>query len=111
MDIKTLEELIQILDQNKIKYYGETSETVIYPAMKKEYKGYIRIHFSPENPLPDVWESILISNIKGIEVSVSGTRIVSGNGAIDGMLLPEYAMRRESLNEKRKSLGFQPIGY
>lgn len=66
----------------------------------------IFVAFSQVNA--DVWE-LLMSSQTDVPVELSGTRQVSGNGAIDGRLFPEYAQRLNAVNKARNALGLSVV--
>lgn len=67
----------------------------------------VYVSFSQVNA--EAWE-LLMTSLTDIPVELFGTRQVSGNGAIDGRLYPEYAQRLDAVNEARKTLGL-PVVY
>lgn len=50
-----------------------------------------------------------MSDLTEVEVSVYGTRQVTGSGATDGLLKPAYAALLAQVNERRDSVGLQRI--
>lgn len=57
---------------------------------------------------PDAWRT-LMTNLTEVDVSISGTRTVTGSGATDDMLFPEYRAMLPEVNARRAEIGLQRV--
>lgn len=88
-----------------------TTVNEIFPNKRTKYANLL-IKFREEKPNAPAWEIIMTLPIESrarATVRVSGTRLTSGSGEIDGALLPPYAKKLKKVNRKRKLLGLNPI--
>ena len=66
----------------------------------------IRLWFKKESPL--TWAT-LMSNLTEVDVSVRGTRQMTGSGATDGTFYPCYAALLPEVNRRREAVGLEPL--
>lgn len=66
----------------------------------------IRLWFTKECPL--TWATLL-SDVSEVEVSIRGTRRMTGSGATDGTFFPCYAALLPEVNRRREAVGLEPV--
>lgn len=99
----------------KIKYKPKTltSSWLEKQAKERGHRFYNSLypHFWLCEDDPELWEVLMtIPVAKELNsVDVQGSRIMSGNGAIDGTLKVCYRERLQKINEQRKIHGWQEI--
>lgn len=57
---------------------------------------------------PEAWATLMMDNT-AVPVSIMGTRMVTGSGATDDTLYPEYAQMLPAINVKRAEVGLNPV--
>lgn len=100
----TAEQIIDLAEENGFRatsYWESSSDGHRLPT-RKEISLWLR------DIRPEAWE-ILMSNLTEVPVSLMGTRVVSGSGALDGRLFPEYRALLKGVNEKRAAIGLPPV--
>jgi hypothetical protein len=103
-------QLVAFCKKEKIHISGEITNTLNLPSRKRERLADLHIHLDKKNPRPKIWIKLATMVFQpGTKVRIQGTRIISGNGAIDGLLLPPYEAALKTVNAKREKLGLPPI--
>lgn len=101
-------QVIRLARSQNVQVDGILTTTTVVRTGKKQTEARLAVFF--KRPKPDLWATLLTSHYKeGVHVSIGGTRVISGNGAVDGMLLPPYKKRLEAVNAKRAKMGLKPI--
>ena len=104
--VLSISEVHDIAQNAGLTFRAQYDRSVI--GLKPPAPVQLHVRFNGEAVNVEAWMT-LMSSLTEVPVALTGTRQISGSGAIDGTLFPAYREQLDVVNKARNIAGLTPV--